>query len=128
MNVNRIQKFVNDVYNLPWVATNVTVDYVPERDGRRYRGMDPTMKIPKPVQSWCPSAHKDLDLLAEESLPQSAPVMAHRRQDGHRRALTESTVTPTSTSISLHLRRTVVPIACSRHVSEKMHSSHALIG
>ena len=101
MNVNRIQKFVNDVYNLPWVATNVTVDYVPERDGRRYRGMDPTMKkIPKPMQSWYPSTHKDLDLLAEESLPQSAPVMAHRRQDGHRRALTESTVTPTSTGIT----------------------------
>ena len=100
-NVNRLQKFVHDVYNLPWVATTVTVDYVPERDGRRYRGMDPAVKkTPKPLQSWYPSTHKDLDLLAEESPPQSAPVMAHRRQDGHRRALTESTVTPTSAGIT----------------------------
>ncbi|KAF9645506.1 hypothetical protein BDM02DRAFT_3120114 [Thelephora ganbajun] len=100
-NVNRIQKFVTDVYNLPWVATNVTVDFIPERDGRRYRGMDPDMKkIPKPLQSWYPPIHKDLDLLAEESQPQSAPVMAHRRQDGHRRALTESSVSPTSAGVT----------------------------
>jgi len=98
---NRIQKFVNDLYNLPWVATAVTVDYIPERDGRRYRGMDPAMKkIPKPAQSWYPPLHKDLDLLDDGAQPQSAPVMAHRRQDGHRRALTESTVTPTSAGIT----------------------------
>lgn len=100
-NVNRVQKFVNEVYNLPWVATNVTADYFPEREGRRYRGMDPAQKkLPKPLQSWYPPLHKDLDLFAEEPLPQSAPVMAHRRQDGHRRALTESTVTPTSVGMT----------------------------
>ena len=100
-NTNRIQKFVTDVYNLPWVATKVTVDFVPERDGRRYHGMDPDMKkISKPLQSWYPPLHKDLDLLAEAPQPESAPVMAHRRQDGHRRALTESSVTPTSGGVT----------------------------
>jgi len=100
-NVTRIQKFVNDVYNLPWVSTNVTVDYIPERDGRMYRGMDSAMKkTAKPLKSWYPPTHKDLDLLAGETPTQSAPVMAHRRQDGHRRALTESTVTPTSVGIT----------------------------
>ena len=101
MSVNRIQKFVNDVYKLPWVATNVTVDFIPERDGRRYQGMDPSMKkIPKPIKSWYPSLHQDLDLLADGSLPQSAPVTAHRRQDGHRHALTESTLSPTSAGLT----------------------------
>ena len=97
-NANRIQKFVTDVYNLPWVATKVAVDFVPERDGRMYHGMDPNAKrLPKPLQSWYPPIHKDLDLLADPP-PQSAPVMAHRRQDGHRRALTESS--PTSGGIT----------------------------
>ena len=59
------------------------------------------MKKPaKPLKSWYPPTHKDLDLLAGETPTQSAPVMAHRRQDGHRRALTESTVTPTSAGIT----------------------------
>ena len=98
-NLNRLQKFVTDVYNLPWVATHVTVDFVPERDGRRFHGMDPNEKrLPQDPQSWYPPLHHDLDLLASPS--QSAPVMAHRRQDGHRRALTESTVTPTSAAIT----------------------------
>lgn len=100
-NLNRLQKFAAEVYNLPWVATQVTVDFVPERDGRKYRGMDPNAKKPpKLPQSWYPPLHKDLDLMEGESAPQSAPVMAHRRQDGHRRALTESTVTPTSTGVT----------------------------
>ena len=101
-NVNRIQKFVNDVYNLPWVATKVAVDFVPERDGRMYNGMDPDKKKgPKPLNSWYPPTHKDLDLFAEATpAPQSAPVMAHRRQDGHRRALTESSISPTSGGIT----------------------------
>ena len=100
-NVNRIQRFVNDVYNLPWVATKVAVDFYPERDGRMYHGMDPDEKrSPKPLKSWYPPLHKDLDLLADAPLPQSAPVMAHRRQDGHRRALTESTISPASAGIT----------------------------
>lgn len=107
---NLIQKFVNDVYNLPWVATSVTADYIPERDGRRYRGMDPAMKkTPKPIKSWYPSTHQDLDLLEEESPPQSAPVMAHRRQDGHRRALTESTISPQSAAITQSVTQSVTP-------------------
>ncbi|KAF9786327.1 hypothetical protein BJ322DRAFT_1059041, partial [Thelephora terrestris] len=98
--VNRIQKFMTDVYNLPWVAGQVTADFYPERDGRRYRGMDPDAKrLPKPELMWYPSLHKDLDLLEGET-PWSAPVMAQRRQDGHRRALTESTVTPTSAAVT----------------------------
>ncbi|KAF9786334.1 hypothetical protein BJ322DRAFT_1059118 [Thelephora terrestris] len=98
--VNRIQKFMTDVYNLPWVAGQVTADFYPERDGRRYRGMDPDAKrLPKPELTWYPSLHKDLDLLEGET-PRSAPVMAQRRQDGHRRALTESTVTPTSAAVT----------------------------
>lgn len=118
-NVNRIQKFVTDVYNLPWVATKVTVDFDPERDGRRYHGMDPDAKRPpKPLESWYP-LHKDLDLLAEGPLPQSAPVMAHRRQDGHRRALTESSVTPTSGGIT----QSITPsTAYSNHRRYSVHS------
>lgn len=100
-NANRIQKFVSDVFNLPWVAAHVTADFIPERDGRMYRGMDPDAKrIPKPPKSWYPSPHKDIDLLEEAALPQSAPVMAHRRQDGHRRALTESSVSGITQSIT----------------------------
>ena len=102
-NVNKIQKFITDVYNLPWVAAQVTVDFVPERDGRKYRGMDPDVKkVPDPPQSWYPPLHKDIDLLEGESPPRSAPVMAHRRQDGHRRALTESTATQTATQSVTH--------------------------
>ena len=99
-NLNRVQKFIADVYNLPWVATTqVTVDFVPDRDGRRFQGMDPDAKrSPQLPKTWYPTVHKDLDLLA--SPPQIAPVMAHRRQDGHRRALTESTVTPTSAAVT----------------------------
>lgn len=101
-NSNRIHKFMSDIYNLPWVSTQVTVDFIPDRDGRRYEGMDPDAKrTPKPPQSWYPSLHgKNIDLLAYDTQPQSAPVMAHRRQDGHRRALTESTVTPTSAAVT----------------------------
>ena len=99
-NVNRIHKFMADVYNLPWVAAQVTADYIPDRDGRRFHGMDPNAKRPpKPELTWYPSLHKDLDLLEGET-PRSAPVMAHRRRDGHRRALTESTVTPTSAAVT----------------------------
>ena len=102
VNLNRLQKFITDVYNLPWVATQVTVDFVPDRDGRKYHGMDPDAKrSPKPPQTWYPSLHHDLDLMAGDSTPPRAPVMAHRRQDGHRRALTESTViTPTSAAVT----------------------------
>ena len=100
-NSNRLQRFVTDVYNLPWVGTHVTVDFVPERDGRKFRGMDPDeKKSPKLPQSWYPSLHHDLNLLEGESPSRAAPVMAHRRQDGHRRALTESTVTPTSAGVT----------------------------
>ena len=100
-NVNRLQKFVNDVYNLPWVATRVAVDYFPERDGRMYHGMDPDAKRPpKPLKSWYPPTHQDLDLLAEPSPPQSAPVTAHRRKDGRRHPLTESTISPASAGIT----------------------------
>ena len=99
-NVGRVQQFINDVYSLPWVATRVTADYVPARDGRQFRGLDPNEKrSPKPPKSWYP-IHQDIDLLEGESQPQSAPVMAHRRRDGHRRALTESTVSPASAAIS----------------------------
>lgn len=100
-NVNRIQQFVTDVYNLPWVATKVAVDFLPERDGRMYRGMDPDEKrTPKTLKSWYPPTHQDIDLLAEPTQPQSAPMMTHRRQDGHRRALTESSISPTSNGIT----------------------------
>lgn len=123
-NLNRVQKFITDVYNLPWVAAQVTVDFVPERDGRRFRGTDPDVKkSPQLPQSWYPPLHKDLDLLEGDSPPQP-PVMAHRRQDGHRRALTESTVTPTSAAVTQSVTHSTTYSPRRYSISSEPNSRH----
>lgn len=119
-NLNRLQRFVTDVYNLPWVGTQVTANFVPEHDGRKYRGMDPDeKKSSKLPQSWYPALHHDLDLLEGESPSQSAPVVAHRRQNGHRPAVTEPTITPTGAGITQsatpNASNSVNPEPTSRH-------------
>jgi len=98
--INRLQQFFQDINDLPWVSSRVAVDYIPERNGRRGTGKRQT---PKASESWYP-AHQELDLLSNGSPDMGGSVaMTHRREGSHRRALTDSSLSPTSTGMSRSL-------------------------
>lgn len=56
-------------------------------------------KTPKASETWYPSQVNDLDLLSSGS-PGSVPAATRRREGGHRRAYTETTMSPTGTGTS----------------------------
>jgi hypothetical protein len=97
--INRLQKFVRDLNELPWVSSRVAVDYFPEQNGRRGHGKT---KTPKVTDTWYPVHDNDLDLLSNgtPSVTHSEPATTHRREGEHRRVLTDSTVSPSSAPMS----------------------------
>lgn len=94
--ITRIQKFFNDINDLPWVSSQVAVDYIPEKNGRRGTGK---RKTPKASDTWYPIEANTIDLLSSGN-SSSVPVGTHRREGGHRRAMTDSTMSPSSTGMS----------------------------